>query len=63
MASEKNPNDTEMRSVALALTLAAPAYLYLDALAPKGTRLKEILAATPYQTCRHGRHDKGIWFG
>lgn len=52
-----------MRSVALASTLAAPAYLYLDALAPKGTRLKEILAATPYQTCRHGHHDKGIWFG
>lgn len=36
--------------------------LYLDVLAPQGTGLKEILAATPYQTCRHGHNDKGLWF-
>lgn len=34
--------------------------LDLDALAPRGTRPREFLAATPYQTCRHGHHDKGM---
>lgn len=46
-----------------ASTMAAPAYLDLDALAPRGRRPREFLAATPYQTCRHGHHDKGIRSG
>lgn len=37
--------------------------LCIDVSAPTGTRAGEILAATPSQTCRHGRRDKSLWFG
>lgn len=37
--------------------------LSIDVMAPTVTGAEEILAATPSQTCRHGRRDKSLWFG
>lgn len=34
--------------------------LWIDVSAPTGTRVEEILAATPSQTCRHGCRDKSL---